>query len=425
MGTRPYDIVLYGATGFTGQFVATHLLSKGPETLRIALAGRSLSKLEQARDTIASRVPRECTARVAQTPLLVADSSDQESLDRMAASTRVVLSTAGPFVRLGVPVVLACLRNRTHYVDSTGEGQFIRQLIQQFHEDAVRAGVRIVPSCGFDSIPSDLGALVMANNFHKLGKKTDSVRCVVTDIKGGASGGTIHSIIGIAETSSIQDLLTYQYWLNSDKPEDVKSRPDPGYPVLFRYNRDLSRYETAWFMEVTNTPYVRRTWELLSKQYGTQFKYIESMGLFSNFILALGCALGIIGMFLGLGLPPVRWLVKKLVPAGSGPSVKACENGRVESRFVAIAEDGTKAFGIFKMEKDAGYAGTAILLSESAICLALDEAVLEGNKAEDVGPFGVLEGGVLTAASAMGMVIVRRLRAQGIQLEVMESKSDK
>ncbi|KAJ3240004.1 hypothetical protein HDU78_002531 [Chytriomyces hyalinus] len=425
MGTRPFDIVLFGATGFTGQFVATHLLSKGPETLRIALAGRSLSKLEQARDTIASRVPRECTARVAQTALLVADSSDQESLDAMAASTRVLLSTAGPFVRLGVPVVKACLKNKTHYVDSTGEGLFIRKLIEEFHEEAVRTGVRIVPSCGFDSIPSDLGALVMANNFHKLGKKTDSVRCVVTDIKGGASGGTIHSIIGIAETASIQDLLTYQYWLNSDKPEDVKSRPDPGYPVLFRYNRDLSRYETAWFMEVTNTPYVRRTWELLSKQYGTQFKYIESMGLFSNFILALGCALGIIGMFLGLGLPPVRWLVKKLVPAGSGPSVKACENGRVESRFVAIAEDGMKAFGIFKMDKDAGYAGTAILLSESAICLALDEAVLKGNKAEDVGPFGVLEGGVLTAASAMGMVIVRRLRAQGIQLEVIESKSEK
>ncbi|KAJ3159193.1 hypothetical protein HK101_001116 [Irineochytrium annulatum] len=426
--SRPYDIIVFGATGFTGALCAEYLLLKGPANLKFALAGRSQAKLQTVRSKLAL-----LKSSAENIPLLIADSSDASSLDAVVSQTRVIITTVGPFAQHGVPLVESCVRNGTDYIDSTGEPDFIRKCIDRFHDEAVRKGVSIVPSCGFDSMPSDIGTLLVADHFAKQGKKVKEVRYSCVDAAGGISGGTIHSALGLME-KPFKELraLSDPYYLNPTEPSPasqgqlvkseravIKGPSIPGSSPMLRYEPVTKKWQTYFVMEATNTRYVRRTWGLFKKAYGENFKYSETMAA-SNvifaFLTSLTISLGIVMLF----FPPFRWAVKKIVPQGSGPSEKAMKNGYFTTKLVGVAEDGSVALATFASREDPGYRGTAKMLCEAALCLAFDRAVLDKGDKAVVGQFKPLKGGILTCASAMGLVLAERLRKVGTTATVVD-----
>ena len=187
MSEREFDLILFGATGFVGKLTAAHLAHHAPDHLRIAIAGRSKDRLEAAR--------AELPPAAANWPAVVVDASDEEALRAMARRTRVVASTVGPYTRYGMPLVGACAEAGTHYCDLTGEVLFVREAIDRHHETAVASGARLVNSCGFDSVPSDLGVLVTAQRAAEDGEGTlGETTLHVRSLRGGLSGGTIDSM---------------------------------------------------------------------------------------------------------------------------------------------------------------------------------------------------------------------------------------
>ncbi|KAI8618731.1 Saccharopine dehydrogenase-domain-containing protein [Chytriomyces sp. MP71] len=418
---RPFDIVVFGATGFTGKLAAEYLLGHAPQSAKLALAGRNKTKLEQVRADIAASLPEgQARARAENVPILVADSSDQESLDAVVQAAKVILTTVGPFMLYGKPLVDSCVRFGTHYIDSTGETPFIKELIDAYHKEAAAKNVKIVPSCGCDSLPSDLGAYLVADHFAKQGKKTASIRAVVTKISGGLSGGTIHTIANMFESSSFAKLAKANdpYLIT---PKSEAALP-PAESVVLKYNKDLSRYEALWFMAGGNSNYVRRSWGLLGRAYGPDFQYTESLGTLSSFPAALATVVGMVATLLAILFPPTRALIKRLFPQGQGPSQETMDKGHIEMKFVGTAVDGSKAVGRFASpHMDIGYKGTGLLLAESAMCLAFDDEKLREGSAGEVGIFGVKKGGVLTAATSMGLVLAERLKKAGMEIEMLNN----
>ncbi|KAJ3319769.1 hypothetical protein HDU76_000451 [Blyttiomyces sp. JEL0837] len=381
---RPYDIVdRDGASGFTGRLVVEYLLTNGPQNLKLAIAGRNHSKLLSILESLTTTIPN-----ATKTPILIADSSDITSLDAVVSQTKVVLTTP----------------------------PFIREIIDEFHELAVKNNVRIIPSCGFDSIPSDIGALLLTDHFAKKNLKTKSVRLSTWSFSGGPSGGTIHSAMGILELPfKTKRALMNPYYLVDNKED--KTLPKTANSVALTYDKDLKRWQTYFFMEATNTRYVRRSWTLLQKSYGTNFTYMETMSQ-GNILVALLTVLsiGIAGLF--ILLPPVRWGIKKLMPQGSGPSEKSMKEGFFYVKLVGVAEDGSKALATVKGIQDPGYRETAKMLSESALTLVVQRSALDNNDKSVVGSFGVLKGGILTAASGLGLAVAERLRKAGMTFDV-------
>ena len=186
-GERTYDLLLFGATGFVGQLTAQHLAEHAPPGVRIALAGRSSAKLETVRSSLG--------ARAQSWDLLVADAADTDRLAELAAATKVVVTTVGPYAKFGMPLVAACAAAGTHYADLTGEVLFVRRSADAFHEEALRSGAKIVHACGFDSIPSDLGVLLTAQRARADGAgELGHTVLYVRRLRGGFSGGTIDSM---------------------------------------------------------------------------------------------------------------------------------------------------------------------------------------------------------------------------------------
>ncbi|KAJ3211392.1 hypothetical protein HDU82_005956 [Entophlyctis luteolus] len=418
---RQYDVVVFGATGFTGKFVFEHLVLNGPANLKLAIAGRSKAKLEAVREALAATVANEDQkASILSIPILLADSTDQESLDAVAASTKVVVSTVGPFLQFGKPLVDSCVRMGTDYVDSTGESKFILDLINTYEQEAIAKRVRIVPSCGFDSLPSDIGSFLIADHFAKQGKKTESVRALVINGMGGISGGTLHTMAGIIASSSFSDLMRLSDpYIITPRSEEPENRPAAS-PVVLGYNKDLSLYEALSVMAAGNGAYVRRSWGLLKGAYGPNFQYYEAMAfnnIFQSALLVLGSTVGGSAMF----FPPTRWLIKKLVPQGTNTaSEQTLRSSDGFMKFVGQAEDGSKAIAEFKTRGDFGYVATGTMLAEAAMCLALDRSKLDASAAE-AGSFGILQGGILTAASAGGMILVNRLQKIGFKISVADA----
>ncbi|KAJ3104290.1 hypothetical protein HDU97_009366 [Phlyctochytrium planicorne] len=440
---RPFDIIAgytdasllfldpnySGATGFTGKFVAEYLALKGPKVpkpsilstihnnnsfsnslhlqdLKFAIAGRSQAKLEQVRANIAELDPT-----AANIPILIADASDIASLEAVVSQAKVVITTVGPFMQYGTALVDACVRKGTDYIDSTGETPFVKKIINLYHDAATENNVAIVPSCGFDSIPSDLGAFMVAEHFAKKGLKTKEIRYTCHDFVGGASGGTVHSGMGVLELP-FKELIALRK-SNYLLPAGVEGQKGPTSISTMRYEKATKRWQTYFFMEFTNTRYVARSWALFKKAYGENFNYSETMAA-SNIFTAMGMVAAIAIAFTFVLLPPVRWIVKKVVPQGTGPSEAEMKKGFFDIKLVGTAEDGSQCVGTFHCQADPGYRGTAILLSESALCLALQRDTL--NKVE--GPFKPLRGGVITAATAMGATLVDRFRKIGLTLKV-------
>ena len=400
--SRDFDIVLWGATGFTGRLVADYLVRNylgGDTGLRLALAGRNKEKLEG--------IAKEIGAP--QLPILVGDSFDSPSLDAITSKTEVLISTVGPYAKYGAEIVASCVRNGTDYCDLTGETHFVRAMIDAHHEEARKTGARIVHCCGFDSIPSDLGALMVQEAFReRYGRYASEVKMAAGKMSGAFSGGTFASMLNIFDelkvNPKLRRVLGNPYALN---PKGVRG-PDRGDQAGVRYDKDLG-WTSPFVMAAINTRIVRRSHALIGLPWGEDFRYSEVMSTGKGargFTRAVSFAGGIGAFMAAVALPFTRPLVVKRLPSpGEGPSEQVRAKGYFETRHVALG-DGDSVRGVVSDQRDPGYGSTAVMLSEAALCLALQGQELAA------------EGGILTPAATMGMRLIERLRAAGLTFEI-------
>ena len=400
--TREHDIVVYGATGFVGLLTAKYLAEHAPPDVGIALGGRSESKLERTRAELG-----------VDWPLVVADGQDRDAVAAMAESTRVIVTTVGPYFKYGKPLVEACAAAGTHYADLTGEVLFMHWSIDAADDAARASGARIVHTCGFDSIPSDIGTLLLHEAAQDGGHGgLGETSFVVKSMRGGASGGTIDSLRTAVDTvkkdSASRRILADPYALSPDReaePDDGSER-DSLKPVQ---DERLGGWLAPFVMGSVNTRVVRRSNALRDHAYGSGFRYRELMltgGGPIGLAKATGVAGGIAGVFAGLAAPGSRQLLDRVLPdPGEGPSKDARERGFFNIDIHTTTTAGERLRCEIRAPGDPGYKATAVMLGESALCLALDDLPEAA--------------GVLTPASSMGRVLADRLRAAGHSYRVV------
>ncbi|HWU23860.1 MAG TPA: saccharopine dehydrogenase NADP-binding domain-containing protein [Nocardioides sp.] len=395
--SRSYDVVLFGATGFTGGLTADYLAAHAPAGLRWALAGRSQAKLEAVRDRLTGIDPT-----LADLPLLVADASDESRLAEVAAQTKVVATTVGPYLQHGGPLVAACAAAGTDYVDLTGEPEFVDKMYVAHNATAEASGARIVHACGFDSIPHDLGAYytIKALADELGGEITEPVRMRgVVRAGAGFSGGTFHSAMtAFSRAKHMRDAMQARRRIET-RPEGRRSRAIAGKPGR---DRELGYWLLP--MPTIDPAVVARSGAALSA-YGPDFGYSHFAGT-KTLHFAAGGAAGVSALAVAAQVPPVRNLLLKRVPQGSGPSEARREKSWFTVDFVASTEPSagepvtvrTRVSG-----GDPGYTETAKMIAESALCLALDDLPESA--------------GQVTTATAMGDALLARLIDAGICFE--------
>ncbi len=405
-GRRRLDVVVFGATGFVGRLTAAHLAAHAPDGVRIGLAARSPAKLAAVRAGLGP---------VAESwPLLVADSADPTSLTALAQATTVVATTVGPYAKYGLPLVAACAGQGTHCVDLAGEVLFVRRSIDLAHEAAQATGARIVHSCGFDSVPSDLAVLCAHERARAddAGELTDTT-FVLVSARGGFSGGTIDSLRNQVDEVSAQPalrrLLVDPYALSSDRVAEPQLGPEPDSSGVQR-DRALGMWTAPFVMAPHNTRIVRRSNALLGWAYGRRFRYREVMSCGSSAlapVFAAGVTVGLRAVGTGLAFGPARVVLDRvLAKPGQRPDERARTAGHFRVDVHATTTRGRRYVVTVSAAGDPGYAATAVMLGQSALCLALDGASLPRRA------------GVLTPATAMGSALVKRLREQGFQITV-------
>jgi short subunit dehydrogenase-like uncharacterized protein len=401
--TREHDIVVYGATGFVGVLTAKYLAEHAPSDVRIALGGRSQAKLEKTRAELG-----------VDWPLVIADSQDRDAVAALAGSTRVVATTVGPYFKYGKPLVEACAAAGTHYADLTGEVLFMRWAIDAADAEARASGAKIVHTCGFDSIPSDIGTMLLHEAAQAGGHgDLEETSFVVKAMKGGASGGTIDSartaIDTVKKDKSTRRVLADPYALSPDRAAepDLGGERDSMKP---QRDDELGGWLAPFVMGSVNTRVVRRSNALSNYSYGRQFRYRELMrtgGGPLGLAKAAGVSGGIAGMFAGLATPGARQVLDRVLPdPGEGPDLKTRENGFFNIDIHTKTSSGKRLRCEIRVKGDPGYKATAVMLGESALCLAFDDL-----------PDAA---GVLTPASAMGDALADRLGAAGHSYEVVE-----
>lgn len=403
-GKRTFDIVLFGATGFTGKLVAEYFAKTCGPTVRWAIAGRNEAKLAEVRQDLARIDPK-----LADLPIRIADAFDPASLDALVPQARVIVSTAGPFAKYGRELVAACARHGTHYADITGEVQFVRQSIDENDALAKQNHARIVHSCGYDSIPFDLGVYMLWEYAHERGCDLRWAKGFAGKTKGGISGGTLSSMLMLMEEAS-KDARTRRLFLNPRAldPDPSTRRGSERDQRGVRFDEDIRRWTAPFVMAVYNTRVVRRSDALIG--YGDDFRYDESMSMPEGprgFTMGTAITAGLAGIMAASATSFGRSLIAKtpLAQSGTGPSERAREQGYFHAHFVGETSSckiasgkNLRLEGKVSGQGDPGYAATARMLGQSALCLAQDEDVLPKRW------------GVLTPAAAMGMHLVERLR---------------
>ncbi|WP_440455034.1 saccharopine dehydrogenase family protein [Psychrobacter sp. ASPA161_9] len=424
---RSYAVVLYGATSFVGQITAHYLAQfladkdnqNGPDSEPVtwAIAGRDQEKLEKLQTELsAAQKGGKAEAKV---DIIVANSNDDASLDEMTKQTQVIISTVGPYLKYGEPLIKSCTKNGTDYVDLTGEAIFIKDMMDKYQDDAKKSGARIVNSCGFDSIPSDLGVYFTQRQAEeKFDESCTVINMRVKAAKGGLSGGTIASMATIFEevgqNKSRRKQVANPYLLNDDEDapnvrQDNVSKPE--------YDDEHARWLAPFVMASINTRIVHRSNQLLDYEYGRDFKYDEAMWMKDGVkgkLMSYGMSIGLLGFATAMMIKPSRELLSKhvLPKSGSGPSKEEQENGYFDIRFFGKTAKNdtinTKVTG----DKDPGYGSTSRMLAQSALCLAQD---IDKND---------VEGGFWTPASAMGDKLLTRLETHAdLSFEVVDSNS--
>ena len=407
---RDYDIILFGASGFTGRLVAEYLLQRYGQDgeLRWAIAGRNREKLAEVASELGAP----------DLPVLVADGADREALDQLAVSSTVVCSTVGPYALYGSELVAACAQAGTHYCDLTGEVHWMRDMIDQYQQSAAASGARIVHTCGFDSIPSDLGTLFLQSAMtEQHGVPAQKVKFRVKGFSGGMSGGTVASMINMMEQAAkepkLRRVLADPYaLLPQGAPRGEDGRDQTG--AIF--DEDLHRWTLPFIMATINTRVVRRSNALLDFAWGLDFRYDEAI-LAKKEQGQMGAKLSALAMTAGtasLAVPPLRALAKKFLPApGEGPSQEQREKGYFDIYLYGVHPEDREKDLIARVtgDRDPGYGSTSKMLAEAAICLAKDDLSCGG--------------GFWTPASAMGQALIDRLEANaGLTFTLEEAVPD-
>jgi short subunit dehydrogenase-like uncharacterized protein len=386
---RKFDVVVLGATGFTGRLVAEHLVARHPNgaDLSWAMAGRSADKLAAVRDEIGAP---------ADTPLLVADSADPASMRDLCADTRCVLTTVGPYQLYGEPLVAACAATGTDYVDLCGEPAWMRKMIDAHHAKAQASGARIVFSCGFDSIPFDLGVWLLQDEASRvLGGPVPRVRGRVRKMKGTFSGGTAASLkatmaAAMAEPGVLA-LLRDPFALTPGF-----SGPEQPHGMKPMLDEALGEWVAPFVMAPINTRNVHRSNFLLGHPWGAGFVYDE--------MLVTGP--GEKGEAIAKAVAADKSMGATDLKPGEGPSKEEREAGHYDVLFLGAAADGRQVRVVVTGDRDPGYGSTSKMIAAAAICLLRD--------CPDTG------GGVWTPAAAMGGRLVARLRAEaGMTFDVV------
>jgi len=396
-----YDIIIWGASGFTGRLAVDYIYkNQGNSNLTWAVAGRNESKISEVLDG-------------KDIPILIADSHDKESLVDLVKQTKVILTTVGPYARYGSELVEACAENGTHYCDLTGEVHWMRHMISKYQKTAKESGAKIVHTCGFDSIPSDIGVYFLQKNMRELhGVNAKQIKYRTRGFSGGASGGTVDSLMSMMEQakkdSSILKIIANPYALN-DKHKGLDG-PDKMSPY---FDDDFDAWVGPFIMAGINTRVVRRTNELLDNIYGEDFEYNEGSitGKGPKGLIGATTSGMVTGGMAGMAaFSPTRSILKSFLPKpGEGPSEETMENGYFEIELLGIhPTDRSKDMRVWiHGDKDPGYKSTAKMISESALSLAQDELSVGG--------------GFWTPASAMGDNLIDRLPNAGVTFKVMDN----
>jgi len=398
---REYDVVLFGATGYTGQLVAAQLLTRA-QGARLAIAGRNADKLHQVRDVLGQPT----------LPVLVGDSGDPTFLADMARRTAVLCTTVGPYARYGEGLVAACAQAGTSYCDLTGEFQFVRRMIDRYADAARSSGARLVHCCGFDSIPSDLGVFFLQEQAKaRLGGPCQHVRTGVLKLRGGGSGGTLASMTNLIEEArkdrSVAQLMMDPYNLNPTGERSGPDGPDQTMPV---HDPDFG-WTAPFLMAPINTRVVRRTNAVLDYPYGRDFRYDEFMVTGAGAkgaLAATGTSVGIVGAMATMAVPPLAMVAKRFLPKpGEGPTPAQRAAGYFVYELLGTRDNGKIRVRV-SATQDPGYGATSLMLSEAALCLAQDASRLP------------VQGGSWTPASALGSALVDRLNAVGVRFSVVD-----
>lgn len=414
MKKRQFDVVVFGATSFVGQILCRYLLGEfgtaakpGARKLAWAIAGRSQAKLDallKALDTTAQELP-----------VFIADADDEAALEKLCEQVRVVVSTVGPYALYGETLVRVCSRSGTDYCDLSGEAHWVRRMIGKYEADAKQSGARIVNCCGFDSVPSDLGVWFLQQQaLQQFGVPCTTVKMRVKAMRGGASGGTVASIVNVVREATKDPALRKEM----SNPHSLC--PPESAPKVRQSNvrgptfdADFDAWSAPFVMAAINVRIVLRSNALQDYRYGREFRYDEAMltgkGMAGRF-KATSLTAGLGSFVAAAAIAPARWLMEKtILPApGEGPSPAAQEKGFYDFRFIGRTADGRELRVKVTGDRDPGYGSTAKILGEAAACLALDISKQ------------ALAGGFWTPSAAMGAALHPRLEAYaGLKFAVL------
>ncbi|TMW67005.1 hypothetical protein Poli38472_012121 [Pythium oligandrum] len=418
MTNKEFDVIVYGATGFTGVLVARYLHQEhestigAPNAIKWAIAGRNANKLQAVKDELKLKVPLVPASMIDAIPVVVADSSNEEQVVDMVLKTKVVLTVVGPYHFYGEPIVKACAENGVHYCDLSAETLWIERMMQKYEAAAKKTGAILVNCCGFDSTPSDLTTLLLTDSVKKHNNSgTSKVSICFTELETGVSGGTFASVISTLETSKTKDLLRIRdpYLLTDEKNKAQKKKDRLARAnkssIGIKYEKELRRWSSFFAGGDINAAIVHRSNYLQNNAYGDKFVYRERMavgGFFKQILMTVGVTFG--GIFLYAG--PTRALIKRMLPPpGEGPSEEVMKNGKFIAQGVAYDDAGAVAacsttIGV----GDPFYSMTSKVITETAFCLAKGE----------LASMDVKNGGFFTPASAAGVHLAQRLHEKNI-----------
>lgn len=393
---KEFDLIVFGATGFTGRLVVEYLSQHygAGSDIRWAMAGRNAARLEEVRKQVGA--PDSVA-------LITADAGDVAALTALVARAKVVITTVGPYQLYGEALVRACAQAGTDYVDLCGEPGWMAQMIPQLEIPARSSGARIVFSCGFDSIPFDLGVVYLQHEAQqRFGAPLTSVRGRVRRIKGGISGGTLASGMATMERIEREPALAATMADPFALTPGFSGPPQPPGDAA-SYDDWVGAWTAPFMMATINTKNVHRTNAVLGHPWGKQFRYDEKM-MTGDGPKGARRAKNLVRMTwlqnVALGFGPARSLLRRFVLAkpGEGPDLKARESGRYDLLFVGETAGGQRLRACVKGDRDPGYGSTCKMITEAALCLVGDpDRSMAG-------------GGVWTPGSAMGLALIPRLQ---------------
>ncbi len=407
MTSPEYDIIIFGATSFVGEILTGYMMDTyGSNTdFKWAIAGRSENKLQALKEKY----------RAQTIPHFIADAADEAQLSDIAQKTKVIVSTVGPYALYGELLIKVCVKYGCDYCDLTGEIQWYKRMVDKYEKDAKKSGARIVHCCGFDSIPSDLGVLFLQTKAKELfGSGCQQVKMRMAKLKGGASGGTIASMVNIAKEAAkdpeLRKELKNPYSI-CPKNHNFTSRQDNVSGAVF--DEDFNCWVGPFVMGVVNTRVVHRSNALLNKAYHEQFKYDEAMMMGQDKkgkSRARNMSWGLNIFMILAAIKPTRWILERfvLLKPGQGPTEEEQLKGHYDMRFMGIHENGQKIVTKVTGDRDPGYGSTAKMLGQAAVCLS---KISKQDK----------EGGFWTPASIYGEALIQTLTEQsGLTFEVLE-----